>query len=399
MTVQSKNTGVAVRAVLLALALLSLGAAAAPASGATPYVIPIDLPLTGPAGFFGQAMGQLLRLYEKHVNEQGGIHGAPVQFAFSDNQSNPQVGLQLVTAALANKPAVVLEGGPFAACLAIAPLLANGPVQYCLSPAMHPAAGSYSFAGYFSTENIEIATARYFHEMGWNRIGMIATTDASGEQGVHDFSAIVDRWPGHDLKLVDVERFNPSDVGVAAQVARLKASAPQVVVAFAAGGPFGTILRALNDAGLDVPVNTSSANTTASQLAQYANFLPGTLLANGSIFNMRDALARGPLKDACNELAGVLRQAHASDPGATELIAWDAGKSTVSALRALPAGASAQQLRDYILALHDFDGVDGTYDFRIGDQHGLTDQAAIMMRWNAKSADFVQVSKPGGIPL
>ena len=83
---------------------------------------------------------------KRRFNAQNGIHGAPVEFTFLDDQSNPQVALQLVTAAVANKPTVVLGGGTVAACLAIAPLMANGPVQYCLSPAMQPAAGSYSFA-------------------------------------------------------------------------------------------------------------------------------------------------------------------------------------------------------------------------------------------------------------
>lgn len=387
---------------LLAGALL-LARAAVPAAGATaPYTIPVDLPLTGPGSFFGQSQAAMLRLYQKTINAQNGIHGAPVEFQFLDDQSSPQVALQLVTAALANKPAVVLGGGTLAACLSIAPLVAaNGPVQYCLSPAMQPAAGSFSFAGYISTPNIEIATVRYFHEMGWRRIAIIATTDASGEQGVHDFTHTVEAGPERDLQLVDVERFNPSDVSVAAQAARMKAASPQVIVAFAAGAPFGTILRALSDAGIELPVDTSSANTTPPQLAQYAGFMPPILIANGSIYNARDILPRGPVKDACNELASAFAAngAAGAAPGATELLAWDAAKIAVSALRALPPGASAQQLREYIASLHGFGGVNGTYDFRIGDQHGLTDDAVVLVRWDQQKKQMVAASRPGGAPL
>src|SRR5580658_2757909 len=93
------------RRVLLALlaSAVLLAPATTPAQGAGTYVIPVDLPLTGPASFFGQSEAALLRLFEKTVNAQNGIHGVPLEFQFLDDQSNPQIAVQLVSAALANK--------------------------------------------------------------------------------------------------------------------------------------------------------------------------------------------------------------------------------------------------------------------------------------------------------
>jgi len=86
-------------------------------------------------------------------------------------------------------------------------------------------------------------------------------------------------------------------------------------------------------------------------------------------------------------------------PGATELLAWDAARLTVDALRALPAGASPQQLRDYIGTLHGYAGVNGLYDFRSGDQHGLTDSAVVVARWDKQRKEMVAASQAGGAPL
>ncbi len=86
-------------------------------------------------------------------------------------------------------------------------------------------------------------------------------------------------------------------------------------------------------------------------------------------------------------------------PGATELLAWDAGRLVVNALRTLPAGATAAQLRDFISQLHGFAGVNGVYDFRTGDQHGLTDASVIVSRWDPLQKLMVAVSRPGGAPL
>lgn len=386
-----------IRTALLALILCSLAfpAAGITAMGATPDIVPVDLPLTGPGSFFGQSQAQMLRLYEKVSNAQNGIHGAPVDFQILDDESSPQVAVQLVGSALANRPAVVLGGGTYGTCLAIAPLFAKGPVQYCLSPAMNPAAGSFSFAAYMSVPAIETATVRYFHEMGWRRVAIIGTTDASGEQSVTEFAHNVEA--NHDMSVVDIERFNPTDVSVSAQIARLKASNPHIA-AFAAGAPFETMVRGLYNAGVDLPVDTSSANTTPTELAQVAAVLPTTLLTNGSVYNMRASLPRGPLKDACDELARALGNS-ADTPGATELFTWDVAKITVSALRALPVGASAQQLRDYLAGLHNFAGVNGMYDFRTGNQHGLTDSSVVLVRWDPQKKIMVAASQPGGLRL
>ncbi|MGA2395542.1 MAG: ABC transporter substrate-binding protein [Candidatus Lustribacter sp.] len=379
------------------LALMVGGVSEAPA--ADTYVIPVDLPLTGSGSFFGQGEQQILRLLEKRVNDTGGIHGQPLRFDFLDDQSSPQVAVQVVSGAQTSQPAVILGPGVSAECLATQPLVKNGPVLYCLSPAVYPPAGSFMFGAYMTTESVERATVRYIHDMGWRRIGMLATTDTSGQVGVRGYQRAIAAHEKGYATIVALERFNPDDVSVSAQVARIKAADPQVIIAFAAGAPFGTILRGLRDAGLDLPVDTSSANTTPVALARYSSILPTTLIVNGSAFDGRKFLPPGPLKDACDELDAVLRAGNGGSPGATELLAWDAGRLVVSALRALPAGATAEQLRTYIAQLHRFAGVNGIYDFRTGDQHGLTDTDVVVSQWDAQAKIMVAVSRPGGAPL
>jgi branched-chain amino acid transport system substrate-binding protein len=384
--------------VLAAILAIVVGGAS-PSRAADTYVIPVDLPLTGSGSFFGQGEQQILRLLEKRVNDTGGIHGQPLHFDFLDDQSSPQIAVQVVSGAQASQPAVILGPGVSAACLAVEPLVKNGPVLYCLSPAVYPPAGSYMFGAYMTTEAIERATVRYIHDMGWRRIGMLATTDTSGQVGVRGYQRAI---AGHEkgyATIVALERFNPDDVSVAAQIARIKAANPQMVIAFAAGAPFGTILRGLRDAGLDLPVDTSSANTTPVALARYAAILPTTLIVNGSLFDGRKLLGPGPLKDACDELDAVLKAGNGGSPGATELLAWDAARLVVSALRTLPAGATGAQLREYMSQLHGFAGVNGIYDFRSGDQHGLTDASVVVAQWDPQAKQMVAVSRPGGAPI
>jgi hypothetical protein len=43
--------------------------------------------------------------------------------------------------------------------------------------------------------------------------------------------------------------------------------------------------------------------------------------------------------------------------------------------------------------------VNGLYDFRSGDQHGLTDSAVVVARWDKGRKEMVAASRAGGAPL
>src|ERR1700746_17444 len=128
----------------VALALLAQFAGAAVA--AETYDIHVILPLTGSGAFLGQGHRDSLDTLAEIVNKSNGIEGRPLRFVYHDDQSNPQVSVQLATEIIAQKPAVILGSSLVAMCAAIAPLMQNGPVDYCLSPAYHPPAGSFVFS-------------------------------------------------------------------------------------------------------------------------------------------------------------------------------------------------------------------------------------------------------------
>ena len=62
---------------------------------------------------------------------------------------------------------------------------------------------------------------------------------------------------------------------------------------------------------------------------------------------------------------------------------------------ALGTNATATQVRDYIANLHDFVGMNGIYDFRIGDQHGVTSASLVVTRWDAAAGAFRAVTGLG----
>jgi branched-chain amino acid transport system substrate-binding protein len=392
----------AVRARATFASLLLVLAIAVPAEAQKPlYTIDAIFSTTGPEALVGQGIYvPALRTFEKYINAHGGVNGVPLHFELHDDQTNPQVSVQLASEIIATHKAVMIGGGTTATCAAIAPLTTNGPVSYCLSPGYSPSAGSYNFAASASFQNVVTGLVRFARLKGFRRIAGINPTNASGQSADVTLQNTMSRPENRSLELVDVEHFNMSDVSISAQIEKTKASNPDVIVTYASGTGFTTLLRALRDAGISVPVLTAISNLDPASTKQYASLSAPTLYAASTAFAYYRQVGapRGPSQNAVNAFIDAYKASGEPLTQASSFV-WDPLWIMVSGLRKFGTSATASQLRDYILTLQNFGGVNGIYDFRSGDQHGLTDQSMAIVRWDPKTDNVVPVSKPGGVPI
>jgi branched-chain amino acid transport system substrate-binding protein len=242
------------------------------------------------------------------------------------------------------------------------------------------------------------AVMRFSRSKRWYRMAMVTVTTATGQASDLESKNALALPENRDMKIVAWESFNPSDVSVAAQVARVKSGDPQVIFTPSQGAAFSTLLRGLNDAGVRVPIITSAANEQPEQLKPVQSILPPELYLNGLLYYAADTIKRGALKTAMDQFYGAFKAAGVK-PTPDSGQAWDPALIIVTALRKLGTSTTAEKLRDYILNLHDFPGASGIYDFRTNDQHGLDDNAVIFVKWDPKSQDFVNASRFGGVAL
>lgn len=380
---------------LLALGGALLLLAAAPVAG-DPVEVSVIVPITGSGAFLGKSYQETFRALEIAVNASGGIGGRPIKFALSDSQSSPQTGLQIANGFIARRVAVFIDGGPSTVCSSSIPLVVNtGPVDYCLSPVVHPPSGSFVFSASVSSVDQARMTIRYFRERSWTRIAMISSTDTTGDDLERQTDAALQLPDNKALQLVDREHFNPTDLSVTAQMARIAAARPQVVLVWTTGTPFGTALRGMKDIGLDIPVQTTNSNMTYAQMTAYAAFFPKDLYFPALLAMTPEATGKGPLHDAQAAYVSAFK-AIGVRPDEGHVLAWDPTMIVIDALRHLGTGATPIQIRDYILHLTGWVGVDGVYDFAGGSQRGIGENAAAIARWDAHKGSWVRVSRPGG---
>jgi branched-chain amino acid transport system substrate-binding protein len=370
------------------------------AGAADPYRINVILPLTGGASFLGKGEQQALQLLQAVTNKDGGLDGQPLEFVFHDDQSTPQTTVQIANSLLPDKPSVMLGSSIVAMCNAIAPLVKEGPFDYCLSPGVHPPAGSYQFSTSIDTRDLIDALVRYFRLRGLTKIAFMTSTDASGQDAERGFDEAIKLAENSPMQVAERQRFNPTDVSVTAQIERIKAASPQALIAWSTGAPIATVFKAVLQAGLDLPLGTTNGNMTYAQMLQYKDFLPKELYIPTSAFPAHAGLFTldPKVEEQQRRFYAAFKEANLK-PDNMSVLAWDPGNLIIDALRKLGSKASAQQVRDHIANLTSYPGVNGVYDFKAVPQRGLTVQNAVVTRWDPAADTWTVVSGLTGTPL
>ncbi len=359
--------------------------------------IPVILPMTGPAAFLGKQSKLGLDVAEQFANNRGDR----IRLAYYDDASNPQVAVQIANQLIAGGARVFLGPGLKATCAAVVPLVSKGPLDYCLSPTLHSPAGSYAFSSGTDTWDLDRAVIRYARLKGWKRIAMLISTDASGIDAMQGYHEILNERENRDMTVVEQSTFNPTDTSVMAELVRIKAAHPDLLLAWASGTPVATIFRELSELGFDVPVATGYSNMTYAQMQSMSAYLPKQLLfpVPSAVGSRSPAVSLDPKVEAALKDFESAFASAGLKPDAGVLTTWDPLMIVIRAFRDLGPDATSEQLRNYLAHLKGFAGINGLYDFQKYPQRGLSEKNAFITRWNPDLKTWAMVSKAAGTPI
>lgn len=379
------------RSIRLSLALVAclsgLGMSAGRGAESAPLDIPVMLPLTGPAALVGESEQQSFQVFEKDINQHGGIRSRPLHFDYLDDQANPQIAVQLFHQATSGGAQVIFGGAFSATCKAIAPLVeeSSNVIFYCLSTAIRPPADSYVFTSSYHPTDLVVKMLHYFAKHGQRQVAVLLGTDASGQEVANTLPQLFGSPALEDVKIVDLDRFDPNAVSLAAQMAKVAGAHPQALGVWAAGG-IQTILRTMHDTGMDIPVAISPAFQVYSVMKQWADVLPKHIYFAAGVWSAY--MDGGAPKGTIGHFYDLYKQIGTPPDGGSEL-AWDPLLIVTDALRKLGPDAKASQIHAYIEGLHGFSGTNGVYDFRTHDQRGVNQSSLVITEWSAKKNTWV----------
>lgn len=382
--------------VLAAVVMLLLPTAG---RAADPYEIYVIGEQTGSNAFVGNEEIKTALAVEALINKTGGLHGRPVKMVVKDSQTNPQIAVQFMNEAVAKGVPVVLGGGVASTCLAMAGVIKDdGPVLYCWSSGVLPAPGSWVYSSGFSALDQVGTGVRYLRERGWTKIAALTSTDATGQDADRNLDLVFANPENRSLTLVTREHFNVTDISLAAQLSHVKQSGAVALIAWTTGTPFGTVLRGMRDAGIDLPVLTTGGNLSYSQMEAYKDSIPSNVLFGGVPMLVPEAITNPAQKRAVAQVVDIFKgQEGRLDIGYA--VSWDGPMLVMQALRKIGLTATAAQIRDSINAQTAYLGLNGVMNFKVAPQRGLTKENIIVVRWDPQRDRFVAMSAPGGMPV
>jgi branched-chain amino acid transport system substrate-binding protein len=385
---------------LLTVAFVCATALGASAQTKPPYVLNAILPLTGNLAFVGAQQQKAIQGLEAYTNAHGGINGRPLHVNFLDDGNNPATSVQLLGTVLPSQPAAIIGGGSGSTCRALSAVTKEGPVLYCLTPAVRPERGGYMYSTSVGYDDTIFAMIRYLSAKGYKHFAFISTTDASGQQADIDVAEALRKPENSQIQITDHEKMAIGDLSAAAQVQRMVNSKPDAIFALVTGNAVGTVLRELHDAGNTLPVATTIGNMTYGQMDAYKSFLPAVYLMPAPPWaGSADAVPPGPLHNAIQQYVDIVRSVGGRPDDIGAALAYDPTLIVLDALKHLPPDPTAAQVRDYIDNLRNFAASSGIYNFVLSPQRGLSIGDCIVVRWDSNATRYFAMSGPGGNAL
>jgi len=217
------------------------------------YSIYASLSLTGPLAGSSQAQLEGLEIAVDVINENGGINGETVELTHVDDQLDPTKAVTLLQEQLdVAKPDLVIHGVSSSVALAMLPLLTREEVLSTGTPYSDlvnvPATNPYAFGTNPVVALDPQAMAKLFKEKGYKKVAYLGGNDALGQSISAAFESVLTKG-GYNLQM---ESYAPADLDMTAQLQRLQAGNPDVLIIQGYGSAAGYALKSRTKLGWDI---------------------------------------------------------------------------------------------------------------------------------------------------
>ena len=371
------------------LLLLTAGLAAFGAASAQDIVIGAAIAQTGPASSLGTGEVVVLKLFEKQVNDAGGVMGHNLKIVLLDTASDP-------SKAVLNVRKLITEDNALAViCCTTSPesLAVIDTVQRAGVPNISLAASASIVQPaserhwIFKTPPLDsvmvTAEVKDMVAQGVKTLGFIGFNDAYGQGGLDELKKAL---PGTGIELVDTESFARTDTNLSSQASKLVAANPDAVLIWAIPPGGNVAQKALQDAGYQGTFYQSYGMTNETFLRLGGSSLNGTRLSVLPVIVHDNLPSSLPFASVVQDFVRTYQAAYGSVPSSFAGHAWDAGLILEAASKQVLASTSPSDvkafrsaLRDAVEGLHDFQAVDGTFNFSPTDHSGLGSTSAVMV--------------------
>ncbi|WP_050462961.1 ABC transporter substrate-binding protein [Herbaspirillum autotrophicum] len=362
----------------LMLAAVAIGARAETVN------VGVTVPTTGPAAILGIGARNSVALFPKK------IAGYDVNFKVVDDASDTTNSVKNAKMFLDEKVDLIVGSSTSPQSLAIieaiagteTPLIALGASARIVTPMDDKKKWVFKTAANDSL--MASAIVKHMVDHGVKTVGFIGFSDAYGESWLTEIKAFAEQ---NKIKLAGVERFNPKDTSVTAQVLRVTASQPDAIIVAGSGTPAAMPQVALKERGYKGKIYQTHGAATEDFLRV------GGKALNGGYLPVGPNLVWEQLPDnyATKAVSAKFVPLYESKYGKNSRSNFAAQAYDVLLLleRALPeAGKKAKPgtrefriaLRDALENIKNLPGNAGVFNMTTADHSGLDERARVIVR-------------------
>ncbi|MCW5751370.1 MAG: ABC transporter substrate-binding protein [Anaerolineales bacterium] len=351
---------------------------------ADPYKVGLIAAATGYGSFIGDPEVKAARLYVKLLNQSGGINGRPVELIVYDSEGSPEKAVVAMKRLTTQDKVTAIVGPDFSATVrAVIPIVDEAKiVTYVMTPVIKPPPGSYMFAAYPIQEYAYEQQLAWFKKRGLNTLGVLASTDTTGQEGVKFLREIGQRL---GVNIV-VEQFNIQDVDVSPQLLNLQRRGSEGIMAAVSGKPFAVVAKSMKQLNMKLPLLASTGSVTNTLGELLKGIEPELLLLPTLRIFVADQLPKDdPQLPAITKLREVYKKEYGAEPDLYAAVGWDSTEIVIKAIAA--TGGNPAQMRDYIENLRNYVGTVCIVNMKPEDHHGCAPDGYVLVQF--KDGKFV----------
>lgn len=303
-------------------------------TGTEPYRIGVLLGLTGAYQAVSEPQQRALELMEDVVNDSGGVNDRPVEFVYIDTESNETTAVnQLRRMALQENVLGVVgpsSSGEGLALKSVAGSLSLPTIAIASNFEISEPVEPFMFRQFPTNGDSVHAQLAYAKSQGWERVAVISSNNAYGQEGADAVAELAEAEYG--LTLVGSEVFAPDATDMTAQLSTLAASDPDVLLVWAVSPANAIVAKNAVDSGFPGVVfqGTGAAATAYIELGGAA--AEGTLLVGSKVLVADDLATDDPQYETVTDFAQQWRDAYGTEPNQFAGGGWDAMLMMLEAL-------------------------------------------------------------------
>ena len=343
------------------------------------YKIGLVASATGYGSFIGDPFVKSAKMAVEKANAAGGINGKKIELIIYDSEGSADKTLVFVKKLIQSDNVSILLGPDFSGTVrASLPTIeaAKMPTLYN-TPIIPPKADSYHFTPWPSEETGYRVALKSLQARGVKKLAVIATTDLSGKSGLDWVEKVHGEY---GMELVKVERMEPADKDVTAQLTNIRAAHPDAVFSIGSGAIVAVVCKGYTRLGFNQPLMLSTGAISSKFPELLKGITPDTLIFASYNMLVVDTLPDSdPIKKPMQEFIKLYKDKTGEAADFFASSGWDLANIAIDALRAV--GTDNDKIKAYIESVKDYPAMLAPLTFTKDNHRGAADSAFIMAQF------------------